>query len=169
MNRTDIIWSSNRTVINQELILWTSQVFLTLNSILLYFIHQYIMLECRSNSNISCVIIPSILNKNFCSYQLNIWYVRQCPTHILNWFLAMGLKLALPWPQVVSVLHYNRVQPLPHSDKNIFILKTNQIKTIFSLRNICLHDSVFHMPDIENIHTTLPCKPAKSAFSYAYD
>jgi hypothetical protein len=25
------------------------------------------------------------------------------------------------------------------------------------------------MPDIENIHTTLPCKPAKSAFSYAYD
>ena len=27
----------------------------------------------------------------------------------------MGLKLASPWPRVVSVLHYIRVRPLPHN------------------------------------------------------
>ncbi len=31
----------------------------------------------------------------------------------------MGLNLASPWPQVVSVLHYIRVRPLPQR-KNFF-------------------------------------------------
>ena len=52
----------------------------------------------------------------------------------------MGLKLASPWAQVVSVLHFIQVRPLPHSGKNIFYFKhKSKYKTTFSFLNDYTH------------------------------
>ena len=49
----------------------------------------------------------------------------------------MGLKLASPWPRVVSVLHYIRVRPLPHNILwgriffKIILIKTEQHNQVY--------------------------------------